>query len=1520
MPRSSSLVIPYSLLAALLLGGGAAAQDVIISEFAALNSDGIVDEDGDHSDWIELNNRGTSPADLEGWYLTDDAGYLPMWRLPSLTLEPGGFAVIFASGKDRSAAGSELHTNFCLEGEGEFLALVGEDGRTIVHSFSPAFLPQAENVTFGIVEDAEAVALVPQGAPAKVLVPSDGTLGGAWLLPGFDDSSWLAGAAAVGYDTVGGVDPGVPGTNLARGGTATQSTTAYGGVASRAIDGNRSGVYGDGSITHTDDVPGSWWRVDLGRMYTIDRVVLWNRTDCCAERLTKLRVSILDDASEVVEQSEHFLDGGNPSTQDYTIVLPTVTRGRYVEIRKLGPDVNGTNYLSLAEVEIIQGLAGFGYAIETDIQDAMLGIRATAYLRVPFSVADPAAHEFLDLDMQYDDGFVAYINGREVARRNAPADPAWDSKAPSARPIPDTLVFERIRAANEDGLLQAGGNVLAIQGLNADPNDVDFLILPILSGVSVRGDAIRYFLEPTPGSPNAGETVIGFVADTKFSVDRGFYDTPFDVEIMTPTPGAEIRYTLDGEAPTETTGRRYTGPIRIAGTTILRAAAFKDGFGPTDVDTQTYIFLDDVIASSVMSKTITRDPVYGPQMRAALTDLPSISLVTKGGINKTVEVPISFEWIPSDNARGIHENAGVRYYGGDWTNFDKKNFRLYFRSIYGARKLEFPLFEGHDRGIPAVERFDQIELRAGSHDMSQRGFYMSNRFTDDTMLDMGNLNPHGRFVHLYLNGTYWGQYHLRERWNASMLAEYLGGDKDDYEAINGNWNVGGWPDPGVPYDGDGSAWTRIKSLRDDYEAVKPYLDVRHYVDYMLMFMFGNSEDEYRCVGPTAPGSGFKFFLNDADGFTRDAGNRTSMGQPGRQNGDGPGSIFSMLLAEHHPDYMTLLSDRIYRLFFGDGAMTPAKNTERLLERCDEVKRAFIAESARWGYRTPASWEQAKNAYVGGVLPSRTQTVIGQYRVAGFYSGMEAPAFSHPGGLVDEGLVVAPSVSTGTLYYTLDGTDPRFPGGAINPASFEGGAVAWTAILAADAEVRVLVPQDGSLGLAWTGVDFDDSLWKSGVNGVGFEMSSGYEDEIRTDVGAEAFRNNPSVYIRIRFDVPEPSALGALALRVKYDDGFVAFLNGERIAAANAPEPQALAWDSAATASHADSRAVVFERIDIPDAGRWLRTGANVLAVQALNTSKAEADLLFTVEVVAAEATGEGIIRVEGPLRLLARAKVGDAWSPLEEAFYYLDIPLRITEVMYHPRDPEEGSDFGDDDFEFLEFQNVGSETLDLAGFHLSGAVAYDFSLGNRWIPPGAVFVVVRDLEAFLDRYPLSDVEIDGEYAGRLGNAGERIRLTGPAGEPILEFRYRDTWLPQTDGEGYSLVIDDSLGDRETWGEADRWLPSPDVDGSPGIVEGWTPPRGGWQIPGDLDQDGNHTIADAIALLDRLFGASPRPLPCTGATIDDGGNKILADFDASGQLDLGDAIGLLSYLFASGPPPALGTACIQIEGCPDVCVP
>ena len=99
-----------------------------------------------------------------------------------------------------------------------------------------------------------------------------------------------------------------------------------------------------------------------------------------------------------------------------------------------------------------------------------------------------------------------------------------------------------------------------------------------------------------------------------------------------------------------------------------------------------------------------------------------------------------------------------------------------------------------------------------------------------------------------------------------MATGYLGGLKEDQESINGNYNAGGWATPGDPYDGDGSSWVRIQSLRADYLGVRPYLNVQNYIDFMLLYLFGGCENEWRSTGPKNIGSGAKYFLNDADGY------------------------------------------------------------------------------------------------------------------------------------------------------------------------------------------------------------------------------------------------------------------------------------------------------------------------------------------------------------------------------------------------------------------------------------------------------------------------------------------------------------------------------------------------------------------------------------------------------------------------------------------------------------------------------
>ncbi len=1506
------------------------AQDVSISEFLADNYAVLMDEDGDASDWIELYNAGDEAVDLENWCLTDDSGDLSKWRFPDVRLNTKDFLVVFASGKDRRVAGSELHTNFQVDADGEYLALVKPDGVTVHYAFEPAFPPQFEDKSYGTAQAVDLVPLLDGTTEARIWIPSTGDIHPDWILEGFNDTSWITGTTSVGYDTEEGESP-LPGEerNLALTGVATQSSTGYGGVPERAIDDNTNGAYGGSSVTHTEaGDPSPSWQVQLQESSAIDRIVLWNRTDaCCPRRLSNFRVSILDDGDEAVFSEDFFSDGiGYPTPGvGFQIVPPAGTEGRTVKIEVLGPNADGELYLSLAEVQVFEGIRGYRHLITTDVFDDMYNKSASAYIRTSFDVEDPDFFNTLALKVRYDDGFVAYLNGHEVARRNAPPDlPAWNAAATAVHDDAQAVQFETINLSMYLDLVKTGENLLALHALNVNSDDEDFLMSYALEAASVSYTALRFFREPTPGEPNITEAILGFVADTRFSADRGFYDAPFSVAITTQTSNAEIRYTIDGSAPTEEGGVLYTVPVLIERTTVLRAAAFKAGLEPTNVDTHTYIFLDDVITSNVMDTAITEDPLYAPQMRAALTDLPTVSIVTGESINDNVEVPMSLEWIPPDGCPGFQENCGVRYFGGAFTSFAKKNFRMYFRGEYGARKLRYPLFAGHDHGIRAVEVFDQLELRSGSHDMVMRGFYLSNRFTDDTMLDMGNINPHGRFVHAYINGTYWGQYHLRERWNADMLAQYLGGEKEEYEAINGNWNVGGWADPGVPYDGDGSAWTRIKSLRSDYEAVSPYLDVQHYIDYMIMFMFGNAETEYRCAGPTAEGSGFKFYLNDADGFTRNAGDRTVMDQPGRRDGDGPGSIFSMLLAEGYPDYLTLLGDRIHKHYFNDGAMTRQKMTARLLERCVQVERAFIAESARWGYRTPASWKSARDSYVSGVLQSRTETVINQFRAAGFYPAVEAPVFNHNGGAVEPGFTLMISAQSGTVYYTTDGTDPRLPGGGIAPDAMEAGSVSSEVVISEGAGVRMLVPVDDSLGLDWTQPGFDDATWGAGVTGLGYENNSGYENHFATDIHDTMYDKNASIYIRIPFML-DPSlfdggrpAFVMADLSMKYDDGFIVYLNGEFIAAGNAPGWPA--WNSVATTSHSDALAVQYESVDFSQGMQLLKPGENLLAVHGLNITTGSSDFLIVPRLeIVPESEG---IAVEETSHICARSYRDGQWSALNEAVFAVPSPLeklKITEIMYHAPD---GEAVNGNDYEFIEFQNTGEQPLDLSAVVVSGGISFTFAEGIV-IDPGAFLLVVQNFERFREKYPeVEEHAIVGFYTQQLSNEGDCIMVEDTSQTVqglIATIHYDDIcpWPPESDGLGSSLVPVDVQSEADP-SSPEYWRASTFAGGSPGESDPGSGPEGGWQIPGDINQDAGLDLSDAVGLLLLLFGNHPPGLSCGDGTLDDPANLALLDANGDESVNLADVISLLSYLFAGGEQPVMGSECIRIPGCPDSC--
>jgi hypothetical protein len=413
--------------------------------------------------------------------------------------------------------------------------------------------------------------------------------------------------------------------------------------------------------------------VTLTNEVAIYSVVLFNRTSCCGSRLRDITIEILSTnaTGTVTNWTSTLL---NPENAGFTYPagpasisnnLVTLTGGpvfgRSVRVRRTpDPDLSGSGgqgntdeaaVLSLGEVVTYgTGASGLRPCFSTDLQGLMLGRNASAFVRMPFT--STSTPDTLALRVRYDDGFIAYLNGVEIARRNAPVTPAWNSAATADRNLASAIAQETMDLSGSIPALVSGANVLAVQALNFSPNNPDLLFQAELTATRSQTTPNVHFTDATPGSANTTEWYYDEVADTQFSVDRGFHDAPFAVEITSATPDAVIYYSFNGDEPGPGKGILYTGPITITNTTVLRTRAFKENWKATDVDSASYIFLNDVIYQVPNWPANRIPPPYFPatwganavdygmdpeivtnftlaQWREALTQIPTLSIVTE---------------------------------------------------------------------------------------------------------------------------------------------------------------------------------------------------------------------------------------------------------------------------------------------------------------------------------------------------------------------------------------------------------------------------------------------------------------------------------------------------------------------------------------------------------------------------------------------------------------------------------------------------------------------------------------------------------------------------------------------------------------------------------------------------------------------------------------------------------------------------------------------------------------------------
>ncbi|WP_197531575.1 CotH kinase family protein [Posidoniimonas corsicana] len=1342
------------------------AADLLISEFMASNGGVLEDGDGAASDWIEIYNNGDASANLQGYSLTDDPGDLNKWSFSTPTiLAPGQFLVVFASGEDKVDSAGAVHTNFSLASDGEYVALV-DPGGVVLSEFGPSgaeYPPQISNVSYGVAFDSSSPAVVTPESSARYLVPSNASVDGAWMQPGFNDAGWQAGVASLGYETSG--------TNYANAG-------------------------------------------------------------------------LLD------------------------TVLPSGT--------------------------------------------------TTAYVRIPFTV-DGADTLLSKLQMKYDDGFIAYINGTRVAGANDPSSPGYDSTATDEHPDGAAVNYVDFDVSSFSHLLVEGENVLAVHMLNRSSGSSDLLAavnLLTTSGGLIEPVVVGALQSPTPGLPNTNLRA----SDVQFSHTGGPFVSSFQLTLATADNSEVIRYTTNGSAPTASSPL-YTGPLLISDTTQVRARAF----GPVGQ------------VGGVHTESYTRtDAATG----AFTSDLPIIVLENFGagtpGTGDFEDAVLSLHEVDESTGRAslgatadLSTLIGQHRRGRSTAGNPKTNLRIEIRDENGEDKnvelLGMP--SESDWILYAPYNFDRAMIRNAT-------FFELSR-------QMGKWAPRVRFVEVYANydgdqldaGDYMGVYVLMEnikRDGDRVYIEELTPTQNSEPDITGGYIFAlDGPDGETPPDGAWKTDRNIPTLGDSWLVHEEpgRLDMTQaQVDYLRGYI-QDFEDALYGPNSTDPELGYQAYFEvdtsidhhilrvlskEPDGLrlstflTKDRDGKIAFGPVwdfDRSSGADDDSRSSNPEGWFLPDVDFFESDWWGPLF------DDPNFAQRWVDRWQELRQGVLSDDGlratvnglasqiaeaqvrnfqEWPNIAPnggtyadpglTGWE-AEVSHLANWLVIRANWMDEQL--------INLPAFSPAPGNTSPGQQVTLTATLGAdIYYTLDGTDPRADGGGISPNAIE-----YTGPITINDTTQINARAFGVPGTSVSGNSSypgnerpSDAL--DGNSGTKYLNFGGANSGIilTPGVGASVVR---SFQLTTANDAQgrDPSSWELYGTNdpIQSNDNSTGLAENWTLIDSGSINLPTQRQTQGPVVSVDNATAYTSYKLMFPT----LKFNANEMQV---------ADIRFyeTSNGTGAQilAPGDGALAVHvqtGP-----GAEGISPWSSLVTGLFSVELPadassLRISELHYHPADPTAdellvvpGAE--EDDFEFIELVNTSSNPISLNGVQLGGGITFDFTTGSvTSLAPGqAVVVVVENAEAFAARYG-AGIAIAGQYGGKLGNGGDQVTLTDSGGATIHDFTYDDSdpWAEAADGDGPSLEAIDLFGDHT---QASNWRASAANGGTPGVHTAAT-------LPGDYDNSGAVDQADYA-----VWRAS------YGSTTD-----LAADGNNNGRVDTADYTVWRDNLDAVLAPPVVAAA-------------
>ena len=556
------------------------------------------------------------------------------------------------------------------------------------------------------------------------------------------------------------------------------------------------------------------------------------------------------------------------------------------------------NTLDFDDSQWARGISGFGYSDGDDATDIPPGTQSV-YVRTNFTLTDTTDLQQIILDLDYDDAFVAYINGREVARANIEGfPPAYTAGAITDH---EAQIYqgdfpERFIIAEPHDIIQVGVNVLSIQLHNTNGNSTDMTLIPFLSGIfsspatdgisppnllrlsngrlhtnfkissesetlflsnaqaklidtlliqgllpgtsigisSVNNNVV-FFENTTPGSANEGIGSQGIISsEVDFSHPGGAIHLDVNLVLSGNASDEEIRYTTDSSVP-NAQSLLYTGPILITDNTVIRASIFKAGYISSNSNSKTFL---RNVAHDLPIVTLVGDPVdLFSEERGfyALGDRYEEEFPFFGAnFWENWERPIQFSLYETNGRLGTEFNAGTKIFGGWSRAQDQRSLSIFARGQYGLSEIDYPLFPSR-----SYQQFQSLVLRNSGQDWLRT---MMKDITLTSLMEGTELDFQAyRSTVTYINGQYWGIYHLREKISEHYLASRHKVDADSINLLELNQEVinGNNEDYAVLMD---YVWRTDLRSDENFTFIADRIDLDNYILYQLTQVYFNNTD------------------------------------------------------------------------------------------------------------------------------------------------------------------------------------------------------------------------------------------------------------------------------------------------------------------------------------------------------------------------------------------------------------------------------------------------------------------------------------------------------------------------------------------------------------------------------------------------------------------------------------------------------------------------------------------------------